>query len=265
MQAEKSCATMVGDVPGWEKDESGVESLPRDRQEWHSRGPSGVEEIRRAPWRGLRGDRQQWHGQSTAVPVRTTVPPGGYGGEARRSRCSSALPRRRGARTSPGSLAQGGSSPAAASQPLHGPVRGRRRRQAYLHDHACASFARPGRRGGSASAAWVMAQPWTTVAWAPRPARPNNPAASALCRLVCCLRRGRVSLGHRSGASHCVCHRASPQAGSLTPARAAQGHCPGRPRRLGPSRRQCLLRRSGPQALGKTVRTGGRTGAACGA
>ena len=121
---------MVGDVPGWEKDESGVESLPRDRQEWHSRGPSGVEEIRRAPWRGLRGDRQQWHGQSTAVPVRTTVPPGGYGGEARRSRCSSALPRRRGARTSPGSLAQGGGSPAAA---------------------------------------WVMAQPWTTVAWARGP------------------------------------------------------------------------------------------------
>ena len=40
-------------------------------------------------------------------------PPGGQRGEARRSGCLSALPRRRGARTSPGSPAQGGGSPAA--------------------------------------------------------------------------------------------------------------------------------------------------------
>jgi hypothetical protein len=49
MQAAQSCATVVGDAPSWEKDESGAESRPRDRQEWHSRIPSGVEAIHRAP------------------------------------------------------------------------------------------------------------------------------------------------------------------------------------------------------------------------
>ena len=87
--------------------------------------------------------------------------------KARRSLCSSALPSRRGARTSPGSPAVRGGSPAATRyQPLHGPVRGRLRRQAYSFDHSCASFAWSGRRGGIASAVCLMAQPWTMVAWA---------------------------------------------------------------------------------------------------
>jgi hypothetical protein len=38
---------------------------------------------------------------------------------------------------------------------------------------ACVAW--PGRRGGSASAACAMAQPWTTVAWAVWPAPPNDP------------------------------------------------------------------------------------------
>jgi hypothetical protein len=55
---------------------------------------------------------------------------------------------------------------------------------------------------GSASAVCIMAEPWTTVAWArgprdrttlPPPRRTGWPA---------CLRRDLVSLGHRSGASH---------------------------------------------------------------
>src|SRR6267142_3025788 len=36
----------------------------------------------------------------------------------------------------------------------------------------------------------------------PRPAPPNDPAASALCRLIRCLQRGQVSLGNRSYASY---------------------------------------------------------------
>ena len=36
----------------------------------------------------------------------------------------------------------------------------------------------------------------------PWPARPNDPAASVPCRLVCRLWRGLMSLGNRSGASH---------------------------------------------------------------
>jgi len=68
---------------------------------------------------------------------------------------------------SPGSPAVRGGSPAATlSQPLHGPVHGWLRGQAYLGDHSCASFAWSGRRGGLASAACLMAQPWTMVAWA---------------------------------------------------------------------------------------------------
>jgi hypothetical protein len=38
-----------------------------------------------------------------------------------------------------------------------------------MFDHSCASLWWPGRRGGIASAACAMAQPWTTVAWARGP------------------------------------------------------------------------------------------------
>jgi hypothetical protein len=98
----------------------------------------------------------------------------------------------------------------------------------------------------------------------PRPTRPNYPAASALCRLVRCLRRAQVSLGHCRGRAP------RPPATALrqrlaAPARAAPCRCLGRPRRLRPSRRQCLLLRSCPHVLGKTVRTDGRTAAASGA
>ena len=73
-------------------------------------------------------------------------PCGGRIGKARRSVCSSALPRRRGARTWPGSPAARGGCPAVAPyQRLHRPVRGRLRRQAYLVDHSCASRCCPPR------------------------------------------------------------------------------------------------------------------------
>src|SRR5262245_29289229 len=68
---------------------------------------------------------------------------------------------------SPGSPAVRGGSPAAeTAPPLHGPVRERLRRQAHMFDHWYASLWWPGSRGGSASAACAMAQPWTMVAWA---------------------------------------------------------------------------------------------------
>ncbi len=73
----------------------------------------------------------------------------------------------------------------------------------------------------------------------PRPARPIDPAASAPCRLVRSLRRGQVSLGNRSCASHCATAlRQQPTA----PARAATCHCLGRP---GPSRRRELCTQAG--------------------
>jgi len=64
-------------------------------------------------------------------------------------------------------------------------------------------------------------------------------AASAPCRLVRSLRRGQVSLGNRSCASHCATAlRQQPTA----PARAATCHCLGRP---GPSRRRELCTQAG--------------------
>jgi hypothetical protein len=73
-------------------------------------------------------------------------PWGDVGGEeaaarAERSRCSSALPRRRGAGTVPGSPAVRGECPAVAPyQLLHGLVRGRLRRLAYLSDSVGMSY-----------------------------------------------------------------------------------------------------------------------------
>jgi hypothetical protein len=133
--------------------------------------PAGASAIRRASWKGcwgvagIRGTGRVQRRQCLALE-----PLGGRVGKARCSVRSSALPRRWGARTWPGSLAGSWGSPAATlPQPLHGPVRGRRRRQAHLGDHAGASFSWSGRRGGSASAVCAMAQPWTMVAWARGP------------------------------------------------------------------------------------------------
>jgi hypothetical protein len=94
-------------------------------------------------------------------------PLGGYGDKARRSIRSSALPSRQGAGTWPGSPVAGGGSPA-AQRPFE---RGCTDRSAggcadwYIISTGRAQ-AWPGRRGGSASAACAVAEPWTTVAWA---------------------------------------------------------------------------------------------------
>jgi hypothetical protein len=54
----------------------------------------------------------------------------------------------------------------------------------------------------------------------PWPARPNDPTASALCRLVRCLRCGQVSLGNRSYARH---GRRGPAGGSACRSTVASG------------------------------------------
>jgi len=144
-----------------------------------ARAPSGAGAIGRTPsgggW-GVTGTSGTGRAQRRRCLPR--APPGEQRGEARGSGCSRALPSRRGARTSPRSPAvRGGRAAATLHLPLHGPVRGRLRRQAHMFDHSCASLWRPGRRGGIASAVCAMAQPWTTVAWAVWPARPNDPTA----------------------------------------------------------------------------------------
>ena len=92
--------------------------------------------------RGVTGSRGTGRAQRRrCLPC---APPGGRIGKARRSICSSALPRRRGAGTLPGSPAVRGGCPAVAPyQRLHRPVRGRLRRQAYLCDSSCASHGPP--------------------------------------------------------------------------------------------------------------------------
>ena len=112
-------------------------------------------------------------------------------------------------------------------------------------DHSCASLWWSGRRGGSASAVYAMAQPWTTVEWAVRPARPNDPAASAPCRLVRRLRCGQVSLGSYScpSARNTGEGRPGPLPGQTRVTRAE--HAPG------------FAATSCPHALGKRMCTSG--------
>ena len=153
--------------------------------EGHSRLHAGAATIRRAPVRGWRGERKGEHGQSAAAPVLTTVPLGGRIGAGKRRSCSSALPSRRGARTSPGCPAVRGGSPAATPyQPLHGPVRGRLRSQAYCCDRSCASLWWPGRRGGIARGGVPHGASVDDGGVGLRPAPPSDPAASASCMLV---------------------------------------------------------------------------------
>jgi hypothetical protein len=87
---------------------------------------------------------------------------------AERRDCLGALPRRWGAGTSPGSSAQGGGGTAARCPCERGcPDRSADRyadRPPCLPAHARACGI--GRRGGSASAVCLMAEPWTMVAWA---------------------------------------------------------------------------------------------------
>jgi hypothetical protein len=85
----------------------------RPRQGWRSCLPSGAQRLAEPPCGGEGARGILGTGRAQRRRCLPCVPPGGQRGEARRSLYLSALPRRRGARTSPGSSARGGGSPAA--------------------------------------------------------------------------------------------------------------------------------------------------------
>jgi hypothetical protein len=186
-----------------------------------------------APQRRLRCQGRAMQRREQAAGMSTWGPPGAAG-EARRRTCSSALLRRRGAGTSPGSPAARGGSPATARyQPA---ARTGSRAAAQTGAQFRPLVRKPvvaGHRGGIASAVCAMAQPWTTVAWAVRPAPPHDPAASAPCLLLCCLRRSLVALRHRSSASDGCRPPRFAADGPWAHGRAVHGRGPERLRRRG--------------------------------
>jgi hypothetical protein len=232
-----------------------------ERPQRHSRVPSGAVAICRTPsCGGWRVTGTSGTGRAQRRRCLPCAPPGGQRGKARRSVRSSALPRRRGARTSPGSPAtRGGSLAATVHQPLHGPVRGRLRRQAYRCDSSCVSLVLLRRRGGFASAVCAMAQPWTTVAWAARPAPPQTqPPQRRLGWLADCDTAKRPGDTARTRAT-ATGHRALPAAGGagaggLVP-------LPGQTVAAGTTHAPVVAPIRCSHALGKTGRMGSRTGA----
>jgi len=161
----------------------------RSRQERQSRLPVGAVASGRAPYGGSGAREISGTGRAQRRRCLSCAPPGGRIEEARRSVCSSALPSRRGARTSPGSPAVRGGSPAATLTGTQFRLLVREPVMAWTPRRHCL--------GGVSHGAAV--DDGGVGFW---PARPHNPAASTPCRLGRCLRRSQVSLGHRSWARH---------------------------------------------------------------
>ena len=161
----------------------------RSRQERQSRFPVGAVASGRAPYGGSGAREISGTGRAQRRRCLSCAPPGGRIEEARRSVCSSALPSRRGARTSPGSPAVRGGSPAATLTGTQFRLLVREPVMAWTPRRHCL--------GGVSHGAAV--DDGGVGFW---PARPHDPAASTPCRLGRCLRRDLGSLGHRSGASH---------------------------------------------------------------
>src|SRR6266571_7776002 len=124
-----------------------------------------------------------------------------------------------------------------------------------MFDHSCMSFAWSGRRGGLASAVCLMAQPWTTVAWAlgprdqttlPPQRRIDRSADGGTARCLWETARARAPAAG---------HRTSPAAGSAgegSPAPLA-----GQTTVAGTEHTPVRAARSCPHVLGKTARTSG--------
>ena len=225
--------------------------------------PQGAQRAAKPPHEGDGGGRgSSGTGRAQRRRCLPCAPPGGRIGKARRSVRSSALPRRRGAGTWPGSPAARGGCPAVALyQRLHRPVRGRLRRQAYLGDHSCASRCCPLHtpRQGQAAAAALGGVGWKT---APRCGRAPVPRAMLVQR------HGRA---RRSGTACRIRHRPMAQGASRAyawrdDARHALrpvlhgGPPPGRRRRLTPAPAGSLARcpAGGSRPVG--ARGGGRGG-----
>jgi len=130
------------------------------------------------------------------------APPGGRIEEARRSVCSSALPRRRGGQNiawqpscARGQSSGGAVSAAALTSPRAAALTGTQFRL-LVREPVMAWTPRRHCLGGVSHGAAV--DDGGVGFW---PARPHDPPASTPCRLGRCLRRDLGYLGHRSGAS----------------------------------------------------------------
>ena len=165
-----SSVQAAGDVPGWGGCSGRRGERPQEPAERAKPLTSRSEAIDGAP------SRREGGGRNPVARAERSggafCAPRGQRGKARRSvRSSVAEPT--GARTSPGSPAQGGGS-AAAPRPLRvaaltGPPTAA---QTGSTSSTIRARAWLGRRGGSASAVCAMAQLWTMVAWAPGPRDP---------------------------------------------------------------------------------------------
>src|SRR5207249_7417866 len=128
-----------------------------------------------SPWRGLGATGSGGTGRAQRRRCLPLCPWGGGSVKARRSLCSSALPSRRGARTSPGSPAVRGGSPAATLTGTQFRLLVREPVMAWTPRRHCL--------GGVSHGAAV--DDGGVGFW---PARPHDPAASTPCRLGRCLR-----------------------------------------------------------------------------
>ena len=187
-------------------------------------------------------------------------PLGGGSVKARRSRCSSALPHRRGAGTMPGSPAVRGGSPA-AQRPCE---RGCTDRSADRCADWCTDPSVRARAFNGPDAAEASPRRWAS--WRSRGRWRRRPSARATERpyRLSAVENGLLTAARPEVSGTPLGRESRPPATArrqrrAAPARGALRRSLGRPRRLGPRRQQGVLLRSCPHALGKKGRTGGRT------
>ena len=187
-------------------------------------------------------------------------PLGGGSVKARRSRCSSALPSRRGVGTMPGSPAVRGGSPA-AQRPCE---RGFTDRSADRCADWCTDPSVRARAFNGPDAAEASPRRWAS--WRSRGRWRRRPSARATERpyRLSAVENGLLTAARPDVSGTPLGRESRPPATArrqrrAAPARGALRRSLGRPRRLGPRRQQGVLLRSCPHALGKKGRTGGRT------
>jgi hypothetical protein len=164
--------TVAGDVPGG----GGEAASLQERSDWQS------------PRVGVRGREESMaRAERSGAGAFLLEPPGGQRGEAKRSGCLSALPRRRGAEHRLAAQRKAGAvqprsvllSVAALTGPPTAALTGVPIRP-FVRELVVAWTPRRHRLGGVSHSAAV-----DDGGVGPRPARPNDPATSALYRPVC--------------------------------------------------------------------------------